>query len=182
MKRRTFIAALGSALARPVVARAQQTMPTVGFLHSGVQTAPHNGFRAGLNDVGFVEGRNVTIEWRYAAGEYNRLPAIAADLVRRPVDVISASGGVHTALAAKGATATVPIVFAVGSDPVKFGLVASFNRPGGNVTGVNFFTAELEAKPLGTTQFEFVLNLKTAKALGLAVPNAMQLLADEVIE
>ena len=123
-------------------------MPVVGFLHSGLHSPPHDGFRQGLNDVGFVEGSNVTIEWRYADGHYDRLPQLAADMARR-VDVLGAFGAAHTAVAAKGATSTVPIVFAIGSDPVQFGLVASLNRPGSNLTGVSFFTAELEAKRLG---------------------------------
>jgi putative ABC transport system substrate-binding protein len=154
MRRRDVIKVIACAAAGwPLAARAQQqAMPVVGFLHSGTRTAPHDGFRQGLNETGFAEGRNVAIELRYAEGQYDRLQAMAAELVRQPVAVLNASGGAHTALAAKAATATLPIVFAIGSDPVKFGLVKSLNRPGGNITGVSFFTAELEAKRLGLLQ------------------------------
>jgi putative tryptophan/tyrosine transport system substrate-binding protein len=164
MRRRDFIAALGGAAAWPLAARAQQPMPVVGFLHSGSASPPHAGFRQGLTDVGYREGRNVVVEYRYAEGRYDRLPELAAELVRRPVVVLNASGGVHTPLAAKAATATIPIVFAIGSDPVRFGLVASLGRPGGNITGVSFFTAELESKRLGLLN-ELVPRLKIAAAL-----------------
>jgi putative ABC transport system substrate-binding protein len=124
-------------------------MPVVGFLHSGSASPPHAAFQRGLSETGHVDGRNVKVDYRYAQGQYDLLPALASDLVRRQVAVLAATGGVHTALAAKAATATIPIVFGMGSDPVKFGLVASLNRPGGNVTGVSFFTAELEGKAAG---------------------------------
>ena len=151
MKRRDVIALLGSAAAWPLVARAQQpAMPLVGFLGTSSANFPTlEGFRRGLGEAGFVEGRNVTIEFRFTEGRYDRLPALVAELVGRNVAVLVAAGGVQAALAAKPASATVPVLFANGSDPLRFGLVASLNRPGGNITGVSFFTATLEAKRLG---------------------------------
>ena len=153
MRRREVIKLLGSAAATwPLAAHAQQSaVPVVGFLHSGLeaQSDPLIGFRKGLNEAGFVEGRNIEIQNRFAEGHYERLPAMAADLVKRQVAVLAVGGGVHTAIAAKASTAKVPVVFAIGSDPVQFGLVESLNRPGGNITGVSFFTAQLEAKRLG---------------------------------
>ena len=133
----------------PLAARAQQAMPVVGFLHSGSPAPAHDGFQQGLGDAGFVEGRNVIIERRYAEGQYERLLEMATELVRLPVAAISAAGGAHTAVAVKAATTSIPIIFSIGSDPVKFGLVPSLNRPGGNITGVSFFAAELEPKRLG---------------------------------
>src|SRR5215203_1727436 len=153
MQRREFIGLLGGAAALvPLIARAQQAVPVVGFLHpSSPEPFGHivNGFRRGLNDTGFVEGQNVTIEYRWARGEYDRLPALAADLVQRRVRVILAGGGEAGALAAKAATSTIPILIITSSDPVKSGLVASFNRPGGNVTGLMTATSVLEAKKFG---------------------------------
>ena len=153
MRRREFLILLGgAAVAWPFAARAQQAVPVVGFLHpSSPEPFGHivNGFRRGLNDTGFVEGQNVAIEYRWARGEYDQLPALAADLVQRRVRVILAGGGEVGALAAKAATSTIPILIITSSDPVKSGLVASFNRPGGNVTGLMTATSVLEAKKFG---------------------------------
>jgi ABC-type uncharacterized transport system substrate-binding protein len=153
MRRRKFITLLGGAAAWPLTARAQQAaMPVVGFLHpSSPEPFGHivNGFRRGLSDSGFFEGQNVSIEFRWARGEYDRLPALAAEIVQRGARVILAGGGEVGALAAKAATSTVPILVITSSDPVKSGLVASFNRPGGNVTGLMTATSIVETKKFG---------------------------------
>src|SRR4051812_38894893 len=151
MKRRELIALLGGAAAWPVAARAQQpAMPVVGFLDSGsLGDSTHllAAFRQGLSEMGYAEGRNVAVEFRSAEGQYDRLPALAADLARRRVNVIVAGGG-PSAPAAKAATATIPIVIFTAVDPVEAGLVASFSRPGGNLTGVSILNMELGPKRL----------------------------------
>jgi putative ABC transport system substrate-binding protein len=154
MNRRDFVTLLGGAATWPVRARAQgsKPVPVVGWLGSGSPDAFASqvaAFRKGLGEASFAEGQSVTIEYRWAEGEYDRLPALAVSLVRRPVAVILASGGILPTLAAKTATSTIPIVFLHGgTDPVAAGLIASFNRPGGNVTGVNFLAGELVTKQL----------------------------------
>jgi len=152
IRRRELIAGIGSAVAWPVVARAQQpAMPVVGFVHAGSAYASSRNvaaFRKGLNETGHDEGRNVTVEYHWLNGQYDRLPALMADLVRRRVAVIATPASNAAALAAKAATDTIPIVFGVGDDPIKFGLVASLARPGGNATGINFFVQEVAAKRL----------------------------------
>ena len=151
MRRREFIAGLGSVAAQPLAARAQQpAMPVIGFLHPQAADDPTNrtvAFLQGLKEIGYVVGKNVAVEYRYAENDFDRLPALAADLVRHRVAVIVVEGN-DAALAAKGATATIPIVFFIGMDPVVLGLVDSLNRPGANVTGIANLSAELAPKQL----------------------------------
>jgi putative ABC transport system substrate-binding protein len=180
MRRREFIAGLGGAAVWPVVARGQQSaIPVIGFLFAGSEAAPPllAAFRNGLAETGHVEGRNVAVEYRWANNELDRLPELAADLVRRRVAVIATPGSYQAALAAKAASATIPIVFSTGVDPVGAGLVSAFNRPGGNVTGLNYMQAELATKQLAllhellprATRFAVLVNPDNPVVTGSAI-------------
>jgi putative ABC transport system substrate-binding protein len=154
VKRRAFITVLGGAAAAgPLESRAQQqSMPVIGFVDAGSAVASAQwaiAFRQGLNEAGYIDGRNVTVEYHWLEGRYDRVPGVISDLVSRRVAVIATPGSIPATLAAKAATSTIPIVFGVGEDPVKLGLVANFARPGGNATGINFFVSEAVPKRLG---------------------------------
>ena len=152
MRRREFLTLLGGATTWALPVRAQNSVPLVGFLHvAAAQPFAHivAGFRQGLKETGYIEGETVEVEFRWAEGQVSRLPEMAVDLVSRHIAVLVTGGGEASAFAAKAATSTIPIVFNIGNDPVKVGLVTSLSRPGGNVTGVNILTTELEAKRLG---------------------------------
>jgi putative ABC transport system substrate-binding protein len=172
MRRRDFITLLGgAAVAWPITVRAQQSrMSLLGFLGSATEADYKTtiaAFREGLKQSGYVESQNLLIEYRWADFQYDRLPMLAAELANRPVDAIFATGSVVSALAAKAATTIIPIVFANGSDPVQYGLVASFNRPGGNVTGISFINSQLGPKRI---QLLRLLNPKTATVAVLVNP------------
>jgi putative tryptophan/tyrosine transport system substrate-binding protein len=149
MRRRDFISLIGGAMAWPLAAHAQQPVPVIGYLNSGGQPNPNTlaALREGLGEMGFVEGRDITIEIR-ATEQYDQLPALAAEFVRQKVDLIFAWGTANSALAAKAATATIPIVFVNGSDPVKSGIIESMNRPGGNITGASYYNSGIMTKRL----------------------------------
>jgi len=189
MKRRAFLTLLGAAVGWPLAARAQQPAVVIGFLSSrspGESASVVDAFRAGLREQGFIEGQNLAIAFRWAEGDYKRLPALAAELVGLRVSLLFAAGGPPSALAAKAATSTVPIVFSAASDPVRLGLVASLSRPGGNITGMSTLTTPLGAKAVALLKelvpraavFAYLINpsnpsgeleLKEARAAGDAL-------------
>src|SRR5262245_18817465 len=197
MKRRAFIGLLGGAAAWPLAARAEQSaIPLIGFLNgaSSWEYAHYvAAFRVGLGETGYVEGRNVFVEYRWAEGHYDRLPTLAADLVRRQVRVIAAGGGTQSAVVAKAATTTIPIGFAIGADPVEAGRAASLNRPGGNLTGVVTLSVELVPKRLqlahelvpAANRVAFlqldILHASTEPELDVAFATALQVRAGAVV-
>jgi ABC-type uncharacterized transport system substrate-binding protein len=198
MRRRAFLSLLGGAAARPLAAHAQEpAMPVVGFINTGVaDTSTSAGraaaFRKGLREAGYAEGQNVIVEYHWLGGHYERLPAVVADLVRRRVAVIATPGATEAARVAKAATATIPIVFGVGEDPVKLGIVASLARPGGNATGINFLNQEVEVKRLGlmrelvpkATRFAVLVspaNVTTTESTSKALKEAAPALGLEVL-
>ena len=183
MRRRDFITLLGGAAAAwPLAARAQQpTMPVIGILHFGSPEANVNvmaAFRQGLGEAGYVDGRNVAIEYRWAYNDVDRLPQLAADLVRRRVALIVTPANMVVAFAAKAATTTIPIVFNTGTDPVKAGLVASLNRPGGNITGVSFMNVQLGAKRLGMLRELLPKAMRFAILVNRSNPDTDSVVAD----
>jgi putative ABC transport system substrate-binding protein len=187
MNRRTVISMLGGAAASsPFAARAQQpaketAMPVIGYLHAGsAAVIPHlvAAFRKGLSDTGYIEGSNVAIEYRWADNQVDRLPELAADLVRRRVAAIAAPGGPAAALAAKAAASATPIVFAIGGDPVQLGLVASLNRPGGNVTGFTGMSSEIAGKQLGLLREMVPGATRFAALVNPSNPNTRSIVAD----
>jgi putative tryptophan/tyrosine transport system substrate-binding protein len=182
MKRRAFITLIGGAAAWPLAAQAQQpAIPVIGYLHvRGPDDAGYlaAAFRRGLRDGGFVDGKDTKVEYRWASGQYDRLAGLAKELVGMPVSVLAASGGESTVLAARAATSTIPIVFAMSSDPVKLGLAKSYNRPSGNVTGVNILSAFLEPKRLGLLH-DLV---PSAATMGFLVDRGFPLAHDQIRE
>ena len=181
-----MIGLLGAAAVWPLTARAQPATPTIGFLNPA---SPHlfasrvAAFHQGLREIGYIEGQNVAIDYRWAEGQYDRLPGLAADLARRQVSVIAATGGIPSALAAKASTTTIPIVFVAGADPVKFGVVTNLNRPGGNITGLTALTSELVPKRLQLvremvpTATIIAMLVNPANPIAEAVSNEVQVVA-----
>jgi putative ABC transport system substrate-binding protein len=186
VRRREFIAAIGGAAAWPIEVHAQQAkMPSIAFIQGGSADGSARNvaaFRKALNETSYIEGQNVTVEYHWLEGRFDRLPALVADVVRRRVAVIATPGSIAAALAAKAATATIPIIFAVGEDPVKLGLVASLARPGGNATGSNFFSQEVVAKRLRLLHDLVPKTVRVAVLLNPANVSAAELTLRDVQE